>query len=112
MNTAAEAIGYFQHDIQEGQRQAVLNIFALACEPLGHAGEYDFGSSDLGVRIRDASMVLGMDRDFWHTPPADALFLHRKLGGLYLLAAKLKAKVNLHELADSLILQETSTLSA
>lgn len=33
MNTAAEAIGYFQHDIQEGQRQAVLNIFALACEP-------------------------------------------------------------------------------
>ena len=112
MNTAAEAIGYFQHDIQEGQRQAVLNIFALACEPLGHAGEYDFGSSDLGVRIRDASMVLGMDRDFWHTPPADALFLHRKLGGLYLLAAKLKAKVNLNELADSLILQETSTLSA
>ncbi len=112
MNTAAEAIGYFQHDIKEGQRQAVLNIFALACEPLGHAGEYDFGSSDLGVRIRDASMVLGMDRDFWHTPPADALFLHRKLGGLYLLAAKLKAKVNLNELADSLILQETSTLSA
>ena len=34
-------------------------------------------------------MVLGMDREFWHTPPADALFLHRKLGGLYLLAAKL-----------------------
>ncbi|MFZ2971619.1 MAG: AarF/ABC1/UbiB kinase family protein [Ferribacterium limneticum] len=99
MNEAAIAIGYFQQDIKEGQRQAVLDIFALACEPLGHTGEYDFGASDLGVRIRDAGMVLGMDRDFWHTPPADALFLHRKLGGLYLLAARLKARVNMQEVA-------------
>ena len=98
MNEAAVAIGYFQHDIKEGQRQAVLAIFTLACEPLGHTGEYDFGRSDLGLRIRDASMVLGMDREFWHTPPADALFLHRKLGGLYLLAAKLKARVDINGL--------------
>ena len=101
MNTAAEAIGYFQHNIREHQRQAVLDIFALACEPLRHVGAYDFGSSDLATRIRDAGMVLGMDRDFWHTPPADALFLHRKLGGLYLLAAKLKARVKLGDIARS-----------
>jgi len=112
MNAAAVAIGYFQQDIKEGQRQAVLDIFALACEPLGHIGEYDFGASDLGIRIRDASMVLGMDRDFWHTPPADALFLHRKLGGLYLLAAKLKARVDLNELAASMLRQETRILAA
>ena len=41
-----------------------------------------------------------MDRDFWHTPPADALFLHRKLGGLYLLAALLKAQVDVGLLAQ------------
>jgi hypothetical protein len=107
MNEAAVAIGYFQHDIKEGQRQAVLDIFMLACEPLGHTGEYDFGRSDLGIRIRDASMVLGMDREFWHTPPADALFLHRKLGGLYLLAAKLKARVDMKALAGPLFGLET-----
>lgn len=103
MNDAAVAIGYFQHDIKEGQRQAVLDIFMLACEPLGQAGEYDFGRSDLGIRIRDASMVLGMDREFWHTPPADALFLHRKLGGLYLLAAKLGARVDMKALTGPLL---------
>ena len=108
MNAAAVAIGYFQQDIKEGQRQAVLDIFALACEPLSHTGEYDFSCSDLGIRIRDASMVLGMDRDFWHTPPADALFLHRKLGGLYLLAAKLKARVDLNDLATKLLRLETA----
>lgn len=112
MNEAAMAIGYFQQDIKEGQREAVLDIFALACEPLGHMGEYDFGTSDLGVRIRDAGMVLGMDRDFWHTPPADALFLHRKLGGLYLLAAKLKARLNMNGLAESLLGLETTVTEA
>ena len=103
MNDAAEAIGYFQQDITDKQRQAVLDIFALACEPLGHSDAYDFGATDLGLRIRDAGMVLGRDRDFWHTPPADALFLHRKLGGLYLLAAKLKARVNVNHLVGDLL---------
>ncbi len=99
MNEAAEDIGYFQTDIQALQREQVLEIFSLACEPLRHSGLYEFGNTDLAARIRDAGMVLGMDRDFWHTPPADALFLHRKLGGLYLLAAKLKARVPAQEIA-------------
>ncbi|MHB1374151.1 MAG: AarF/ABC1/UbiB kinase family protein, partial [Thauera sp.] len=51
-------------------------------------------ASDLAVRLRDAGLALSTDRDFWHTPPADALFLHRKLGGLYLLAARLGARVD------------------
>ena len=100
MNAAAIAIGYFQADIRERQRQAVLDIFSLACEPLRHAGSYDFGTSDLAARVRDAGLVLGRDRDFWHTPPAAALFLHRKLGGMYLLAASLKTRVDMRRLVD------------
>ena len=103
MNRAALAIGYFQAEIQEHQRQTVLDIFSLACEPLRQAGPYDFGQSSLATRIRDTGMILGRDRDFWHTPPAAALFLHRKLGGLYLLAAKLKARVDVGLLAARFI---------
>lgn len=99
MCAAAQAIGYFQDDIHAQQRDAVLNLFAIACEPLRHVGPYDFGASDLAVRLRDAGLKLSMDRDFWHTPPADALFLHRKLGGLYLLAARLNARVDVGALA-------------
>lgn len=72
----------------------------LASEPLCHPGVYDFGASDLAVRLRDAGLKLSLDRDFWHTPPADALFLHRKLGGLYLLAARLGARVDVGRLAE------------
>lgn len=95
---AASAIGYFRADIGERQRQLVLDVFLRACEPLRYAGAYDFGTSDLPARIRDAGMALSTERDSWHTPPADALFLHRKAGGLYLLAAKLKARVDVRAL--------------
>jgi predicted unusual protein kinase regulating ubiquinone biosynthesis (AarF/ABC1/UbiB family) len=111
MNDAAQAIGYFQTSINDTQRNLVLDIFALACEPLRHQGEYDFGRSDLATRIRDAGMVLGMDRDFWHTPPADTLFLHRKLGGLYLLAARLKARVNVQKMAANFLSTATNPLA-
>lgn len=94
MSEAAQAIGYFQDDIHAHQREAVIDLFEIACEPLRHPGAYDFGTSDLALRLRDAGLKLSMERDFWHTPPADALFLHRKLGGLYLLAARLRARVD------------------
>ena len=96
MSVAASAIGYFRADI--GERQLVLDLFLHACEPLRHAGAYDFGNSDLPARIRDAGLALSTERDSWHTPPADALFLHRKASGLYLLAAKLKARVDIRAL--------------
>lgn len=103
ISAAASDIGYFQGPIEAHQLQAVLDLFVLACEPLRHNGEYDFGQTDLGVRIRDTGMGLAKDREFWHTPPADALFLHRKLGGLYLLAARLKARVNVHVLVKDFV---------
>ena len=100
MAQAAEAIGYFGAAIVPAQREAVVDLFLTACEPLRSAGAYDFGTSDLAARIRDAGMALSMERDFWHTPPADAIFLHRKLGGLYLLAARLKARVPVQALVS------------
>ena len=100
MGEAAQAIGYFQEHIHAAQRDAVIDLFATACEPLRHPGAYDFGASDLPLRLRDAGLKLSMERDFWHTPPADALFLHRKLGGLYLLAARLGARVDVGRLAE------------
>ena len=95
MSAAAIDIGYFQVDIDPAHKRQVLDIFLTACEPLRHEGPYDCGRSTLATRIRDVGLHLGRDRSFWHTPPADALFLHRKIGGLYLLAARLKARVDI-----------------
>ena len=102
MDAGAAQIGFFQAFIKPEQRTAVLDLFEQACEPLRWKGVYDFGSSNLASRIRDAGMTLSMEQDYWHTPPADALFLHRKLGGLYLLAAKLRARVDVARLFNAL----------
>lgn len=101
MDQAAQAIGYFKADIGARQREAVLSLFSTACEPLRQQGAYDFGASDLAQRIRDAGFQLSADKNMWHTPPADALFLHRKLGGLYLLATRLRARVDVTRIAEA-----------
>jgi predicted unusual protein kinase regulating ubiquinone biosynthesis (AarF/ABC1/UbiB family) len=97
---AALDVGYFQQETLPKHRLLLTDLISQACEPLRHQGDYDFARSDLAGRLRDAGWQLGVDRDFWHTPPVEVLLLHRKVGGLYMLAAKLKAKVNVRSLFE------------
>lgn len=97
---AARQIGYFKTELSDEQKELVLDIILMATEPFREDGAFDFAASDLPIRLSEAGMELSMERDYWHTPPADALFLHRKLGGLFMLASRLKARVNLHELVQ------------
>ncbi|HAT43400.1 MAG TPA: ubiquinol-cytochrome C reductase [Rheinheimera sp.] len=94
---ALRQIGYFSADINPAQQQAVLALVALAGDTLA-SDRYDFASSDLPLRMRDAGLQLSMRHNYWHTPPVDALFLHRKMAGMFLLAKTLKAKVPLRAL--------------
>jgi predicted unusual protein kinase regulating ubiquinone biosynthesis (AarF/ABC1/UbiB family) len=98
MRQAGLAIGYFDAHTQPKHLTAVLDMFEMALAPLRFEGDFDFGTTDMVQRLREAGMALGLERDFWHIPPIDTLFLHRKLGGLYLLAARLKARVNVRQL--------------
>jgi len=100
MSASAQSIGYFKQDIHAHQRAAVMELFVLATEPARTQGRFDFGASDLAVRIRDAGMALSFGENYWHTPPADAVFLHRKLGGLYLLGARLSASINVRAILE------------
>jgi hypothetical protein len=99
MARAGLAIGYFDSGTQARHIAAVLDLFEIALEPLRFDGAFDFGTTGMAPRLREAGLSLGLDRDFWHIPPMDALLLHRKLGGLFLLAARLQARVNVRQLA-------------
>jgi predicted unusual protein kinase regulating ubiquinone biosynthesis (AarF/ABC1/UbiB family) len=104
ITTAALDVGYFQPETLPKHRALLTDLITQACEPLRHQGAYDFATSDLAVRLRDIGWQLGVDRDFWHTPPVEVLFLHRKVAGLYLLAAKLKARVNVRKLFEPYVI--------
>jgi predicted unusual protein kinase regulating ubiquinone biosynthesis (AarF/ABC1/UbiB family) len=88
-------LGLFAGDMPQGQLDAVMDLFELAMAPLRHDGVFDFGATDLLARLRDGGLAIATDRDSWHVPPMDALLLQRKVGGIFLLARRLQARVRL-----------------
>lgn len=93
-------LGYFHGATAAAHQDAILAMFDMACAPLRQEGPFDFGATDLIARLRDRGMVLGGEREFWHVPSAELLFLHRKIGGMFLLAARLGARVALRPLVE------------
>ena len=91
-------IGLIRQDLPEKVQQNITELAYMACEPLYVESPYDFAASDLSSRLQRQGMQLGLEKEYAHTPSANAIFLHRKLGGLFLLAIKLKAKVDMQSL--------------
>jgi predicted unusual protein kinase regulating ubiquinone biosynthesis (AarF/ABC1/UbiB family) len=91
-------IGLIRQDLPEKVQQNITDLAYMACEPLYAEFPYDFASSDLSSRLQTQGIQLGLEKEYAHTPSANAIFLHRKLGGLFLLAIKLKAKVDMQSL--------------
>ncbi|PKG97318.1 AarF/ABC1/UbiB kinase family protein [Paraglaciecola sp. MB-3u-78] len=91
-------IGLIRQDLPEKVQQNITDLAYMACEPLYGESPYDFAGSDLSSRLQHQGMQLGLEKEYAHTPSANAIFLHRKLGGLFLLAIKLKAKVDIQSL--------------
>lgn len=99
MQQAALSIGLIHASHSDIQQQAVVELGMEACEAIRCQGAYDFGDTDLIQRLHEKGMTLTMEHNFWHTPPVDALFIHRKLGGLYLLAKRLEARIDMGKAA-------------
>jgi predicted unusual protein kinase regulating ubiquinone biosynthesis (AarF/ABC1/UbiB family) len=94
---AAVAVGYLAADDAPAYRAEVIGLLRTATEPARHPGAYDFGRCDLAGRMRDALLRIRVELGFTRLPPPGILFLHRKLGGLYLLLRHLRARVAVAE---------------
>ncbi len=93
-------IGYFSPVTAPHHQNLIQRMFATAMVPLRQEAPFDFGRSDLLERLRNMGLAIGVDRDLMHVPPAETLFLHRKIGGMYLLATRLRARVALRAIVD------------
>ncbi len=100
LRAAALEIGFLSHDERPDRIEGLVDIMQIGCEPFRQRGPYDFASSDLTARARDAGMELAFRRGFWKTPPTDTLYLHRKLGGVFLLCARLRARADVNALIE------------
>ena len=93
VRAAAVGMGLAGDDIAGENEQTMAELFEMAMEPMRHDGPYDFGATDLAARMRDHGIRLRTS-GFTHVPPPAAIFFHRKFGGTYLLATKLRARVD------------------
>ena len=94
------AIGYFGKATAPHHQEVITEMFETAMAPLRQEQPFDFGTAGLVERLRDMGLAMGNERELTHVPPPATLFLHRKIGGIYLLAAKLKARVRLRPLVE------------
>lgn len=102
---AAIDIGLMSQSLATELQDFIVEMCFEACEPIRHEGCYDFGTSDLTKRLHDKGMSLSNNEAFWHVPPANSVFLHRKLGGVFLLTSNLKAQVNMRAVATRFVTQ-------
>jgi predicted unusual protein kinase regulating ubiquinone biosynthesis (AarF/ABC1/UbiB family) len=93
-------IGYFGPRTSPHHQDLIQSMFDVAMAPLRQAEPFDFGRTDLLERLRDMGLAIGQERELSHVPPAATLFLHRKIGGMYLMAAKLRARVALRPMVE------------
>ncbi len=76
-------------------RAQIDRIIDLVFTATVQVGRFDFANRAYLGEIRDHAMSLAADRESWHIPPTDMLFVQRKVSGMALLAARLRARVDI-----------------
>jgi predicted unusual protein kinase regulating ubiquinone biosynthesis (AarF/ABC1/UbiB family) len=103
MEAAATSLGYFSESTAPRHKAMIMAIFDVSFEAQCFDGDYDFAATDLAARLNPLAFELMKDRDFWEVPPTPVLLLQRKIAGLFLLAVKLNAKVNVHAIVKAAV---------
>ena len=98
MVKAAEKIGYALGPEGSRYRETLLELAEIALVPLTRSAPYDFGNSPIPRQLMDGIEPLKSNSEFWQVPPIDVAYIHRKIGGLFMLATRLNATVNVHKI--------------
>ncbi|GLR46624.1 ABC1 kinase family protein [Sphingomonas astaxanthinifaciens] len=99
----AVAAGFIGAGVAQRHGAALDRMVDVVLAELHKPGPFDFGDrAFLGV-LREEGLGIAADKASWHLPPADLLFVQRKISGTALLGARLKARVPIRDLvADAL----------
>ena len=93
----ATNLGLISNDLSAEHEALLKDMFSLVYEPYRTDAPFDFGNSSIAQQISEKGIALRQS-GFVHVPPPVTVFIHRKIGGIYLLASRLKARVPLAEL--------------
>lgn len=102
----AQAIGLIGENFPQPALDALAVMFERIIEPFDPQrappalrtarGDYRFGASDLPMRVSQIAARNALTRSF-QMPPRELVFLHRRLGGVFIALATLGSEVNLRQ---------------
>jgi predicted unusual protein kinase regulating ubiquinone biosynthesis (AarF/ABC1/UbiB family) len=97
---AALAAGFVGQGAIARHRPRIDRMLETIIAELRRPGAFDFGERGFVSVLRDQGLDVAADPAAWHVPPADILFVQRKISGAALLAARLKARVDVRSMVE------------
>jgi len=95
VRTALIEVGFVSAAQFEHHGEALDRIIGVILTQITRADDFDFADRSFVEQIRAEIPPIAADRANWHIPPAEALFVQRKVSGTVLLAVNLKARLPL-----------------
>lgn len=87
-------------DARHGEAIEAMIGLVLAQLETSRASGFDFADRSMVAALRELAAPLLADRDTWHLPPAETLFVQRKISGTVLLGVRLGARLPILDLLE------------
>ncbi|WP_010415096.1 ABC1 kinase family protein [Citromicrobium sp. JLT1363] len=107
---AALDADFMSPTVVERHGEAVDRMIDIILGEMAKDAPFDFGDRGFVPALRDEGMAIAQDKANWHIPPAETLFVQRKVSGTALLGARIGAVVNIHAIVRD-VLERTEKVS-
>ncbi|MBB3033092.1 ABC1 kinase family protein [Alteriqipengyuania lutimaris] len=83
--------------------EAIDRMIDIILGEMAKDAPFDFGDRGFVPALRDEGIAIAQDKAIWHIPPAETLFVQRKVSGTALLGARIGAVVNIHAIVRDVL---------
>jgi len=106
LREALIAIGFVTPAILQRHGRAIDDMIEVLLGHLGKPGLFDFADRSFVEQVRGQAEVIAADRAAWHIPPANTLFVQRKVSGTAMLAVRMQARLPLRDMVAGFVRTE------
>ncbi|MDO8899806.1 MAG: AarF/ABC1/UbiB kinase family protein [Phenylobacterium sp.] len=95
--------GFLSPVLLQRHGPAIDEMIGVLLRHLGRPGLFDFADRTFVEQVRQKAETIAADRAAWHAPPAETLFVQRKVSGMALLAIRLSARAPLRDMVAQMV---------
>lgn len=95
--------GFMMPIVAEKHPERVNRMIDIVINEMREDAPFDFGDRAFIPLLREEGYAIAQDKDTWAFPPVETLFVQRKVSGIALLGARLKAKVNIRRITEEVL---------